>query len=630
MGWFDEDDDEEDNRPKKKLDMMDLTVQVMSSTAQTQADSNHREEGEDDDDPLDAYMKSLSSTNTGTSRPSMLPSTRLDEENEEEATSHWQSSEVVPMSSSTDLQEENESSTMLHQMFHKATNQQEQRQVDIQLDKVEHTTMNYSSISKNLLLGSSLATTSTAQGHEWRRQNSISCHPPLDPIYDFNELVGILPTSLMTWIANQDGITQPTLVQAQTLAVALSGKDAIVTASTGSGKTLAYLLPLVAHLLANNNAHIETTKPTTTDSRALVLVPTRELALQVEKVAKSLLADLPFSALAITGGNMGRYQLSQSLLKSKPHLIVATPGRLLDVLSAQQKSKQQWLLSEITFLVLDEADKMLQLGFAAQVSQLLENLRPDRQSLLTSATLHGKLERHCQDWMHTPTRISVGRSGISSEHVQQHVLCLPSVEAKKAFLKESLPTFCNVGRTIVFCATREGCEQLAQGLVDDPAIPSLQTLHGDKHPSDRKAALRAFTKGQIKLLIATDVAGRGLDIPQVATVINFDPAKNWDTHVHRIGRAGRLSSEEGQQEGSAYTLLTPMNIDFAQQLLQAYQREGRDIGEDVIRLANRTKQQQEKKLVTVGQSHGRGVGLGFSSHLAENSDSRPIKKSRWS
>lgn len=319
---------------------------------------------------------------------------------------------------------------------------------------------------------------------------------------------------------------------------------------------------------------------------------------------------------------MGRYQLSQTLLKSKPHVIVATPGRLLDVLSAQQKSKQDWLLREITFLVLDEADKMLQLGFAAQVSQLLENLRPDRQSLLTSATLHARLERHCQDWMQSPTRISVGRSGTSSAHVQQHVMCLPSTEAKQAFLKESLPTFCSVGRTIVFCATREGCEQLAQCLVEDCSIPPLQTLHGDKHPSDRKVALKAFSKGQVKLLIATDVAGRGLDIPQVATVINYDPAKNWDTHVHRIGRAGRLS-EDGQQEGNAYTLLTPLNSDFAQTLLSAYQREGREVSEEVISLAKRSRQ----NTAGFGRTTGK-MGLGFEGGSSD-STGRPPKKSRW-
>lgn len=141
---------------------------------------------------------------------------------------------------------------------------------------------------------------------------------------------------------------------------------------------------------------------------------------------------------------MGRYQLSQALIKNKPHLVVATPGRLLDVLSAQQKSKQNWLLQEISFLVLDEADKMLQLGFAPQVSQILDSLRPDRQSLLTSATLNQKLERLCREWMDDPIRISVGRTGRSSEHVEQHVLCLPNQQAKESFLKEMVPVFCDI------------------------------------------------------------------------------------------------------------------------------------------------------------------------------------------
>lgn len=394
------------------------------------------------------------------------------------------------------------------------------------------------------------------------------------------------------------------------LAVALTGKDAIITASTGSGKTLAYLWPLATHLIENNKK-----------SRALVLVPTRELALQVEKVAKSLFTKLPFKALAITGGNLGRYQLSQALVKTRPHLIIATPGRLLDVLSAQQKSKQDWLLKEISFLVLDEADKMLQLGFAPQVTQVLENLRPDRQSLLTSATLHSRLERHCHDWMNSPSRISIGRTGRSSEHVEQHVMCLPTLEAKQEFMKEMLPTFCNVGRTLVFCARRDECEALAQILHH---IEPLQTLHGDKHPSDRKAALKAFTKGQVKLLVATDVAGRGLDIPQVCTVINYDPAKNWDTHVHRIGRAGRLSAEQ-QQSGAAYTLLLPSNADFASVLVQAYAREQRPVSEELRNLAFRSRRSGGGGVGGgAARSKGSKVGLGFSDGAP------PPKKSRWS
>jgi len=126
------------------------------------------------------------------------------------------------------------------------------------------------------------------------------------------------------------------------------------------------------------------------------------LALQVEQIARSMFAKLPLTALAITGGNMGRYQLSQKLAGTKPHCVIATPGRLLDVFSAQQKSKQEWLLPNITFLVMDEADKMIQMGFANQVTQILQILRPDRQSLLVSATFDSRLQQRCQEWMHDP------------------------------------------------------------------------------------------------------------------------------------------------------------------------------------------------------------------------------------
>jgi ATP-dependent RNA helicase DDX42 len=229
--------------------------------------------------------------------------------------------------------------------------------------------------------------------------------------------------------------------------------------------------------------------------------------------------------------------------------------------------------------------------------------------------------------MHNPTRVSVGRSGISSEHVEQHVMLLPSIQAKEVFLKELLPTFCNVGRTIVFCARRDGCEQLAQVLFE-AGFNHFQTLHGDKHPSDRQAALKAFTKGTVKLLVATDVAGRGLDIPKVATVVNYDPAKNWDTHVHRIGRAGRLSETSGQQEGSAYTLLTPANSEFAQTLVQAYRREGREISPEIEGLANRSSQSSRGNAKKVNRN-----GLGFvedGSRPYESSHYQPLKKGRWS
>ncbi|CAJ1948361.1 unnamed protein product [Cylindrotheca closterium] len=611
MGWFDDDDDDEEEEQDRK--------------SKTSYLAGNDDNGEDEVDPLDAYMQDINTKakHDQETAGQTTQSERLDVENEEEATSHWQEPSASALTEDAAATEAAmEAKAAMEATFEKALDGKQSRQVDIQLTKVKHSSVEYPDFNKAIIPSEN--DSSNAAGDMWRRENSITCNPPMDPIYDFAELRDVVPDPIMEWIRS-NGYQNPTLVQSQTLGVALRGKDAIITSHTGSGKTLAYLWPLVAHLKENNRK-----------CRALVLVPTRELAAQVEKVAKSMFRDLHhYSALAITGGNMGRYQLSQALIRNKPHLVVATPGRLLDVLSAQQKNKQNWLLQDISFLVLDEADKMLQLGFAPQVSQVLDNLRPDRQSLLTSATLTKKLERMCREWMDDPIRISVGRTGQSSEHVEQHVMCLPDAQAKEAFLKEMLPTFCDVGRTLVFCATREGCEALGQKL--QAVVPTV-TLHGDKHGHDRKAALKAFTKGQVKLLVATDLAGRGLDVPQVGTVINFEPAKNWDTHVHRIGRAGRLSTKE-QQSGSAYTLLLPSNADFAYTLVQEFTREKRPVGDDLRSLANRSRTNKSQKRGETGGlpdgSHRNlkdKSGLGYYGPSGPVADSGvpPPKRSRWS
>jgi ATP-dependent RNA helicase DDX42 len=226
-------------------------------------------------------------------------------------------------------------------------------------------------------------------------------------------------------------------------------------------------------------------------------------------------------------------------------------------------------------------------------------------------------------------------------------LCLPSKTAKQDFLKESLATFCAVGRTIVFCATRVGVDELADTILksnsnssNSAGLLQLRTLHGDKHPTDRQAALKAFSKGKVRLLIATDVAGRGLDVPDIATVINYDPAKNWDTHVHRIGRAGRLSStnttEDKQQEGSSYTLLLPSDKEFARTLIQAYEREGRAVPEEVQQLVARAASSNHNKNKYPGRTQS---GFGFSSASSSSETTAgdtsyygppATKKSRWS
>ena len=656
MDWFDDDEsddeDEEDQRIRQK-------EALTFKSATSNNDGN--DDDEEEEDPLDAYMKTLQDKDkkpanktpnddhnfTNTATAASKSGGRLDVECDDEATSHWvNKSESDNIKSTNNIAstiiQEGESNkqkqgTAFHTMqstFHRSSDQQQQQQqqqqdgsstmntkdhrdVNIQLQQVKHDEMGYKPFEKNYLLPMSYevntnninSARNTSEGHKWRKENQVTCHPPLDPIYDFAELRDILPEEVLTWNATKN-LTTPTLVQSQTLGVALCGKDAIVTATTGSGKTLSYLFPIVSHLMANHCSASTSRSADNSSSRALVLVPTRELALQVEQIAKSMFAKLPLTALAITGGNMGRYQLSQKLQSTKPHCVIATPGRLLDVLNSQQKLKKAWLLPNITLLVMDEADKMIEMGFANQVTQVLQNLRPDRQSLLVSATFDSRLQRRCQEWMHDPCRISVGKTGESSKHVIQHAICLPNSQAKIDFLKESLPAFVGVGRTLVFCSTRQGVEDVAKEL--RPVLP-VETLHGDRHLTDRKASLKAFTKGDIKVLVATDVAGRGLDIPQVSTVINFDPPKNWNTHVHRIGRAGRMSAKDDQQEGSAYTLMLPSNVEFAKAMIREYKREARPIPPEIQKLASH----QTKR------DHG-------SSSKGYYGNEAPIKKGRWS
>jgi len=650
MGWFEDSDDEDGNgdgdgdgdglksKQRQGLLTFDKTDHLepdhIDKDEPKKSHNDGHGEGDEDVDPLDAYMKALdhsaaskhapiqTTVESGSSALSENESTnphhqkrasdhryhggRLDVDNEDEATIHWvEASKATSEGNQAEPPRAGDSFVSPNQHANTNTN------VDVALESVDHDRIAYAPVRKCLLLSGEKGqnpNNSTFEGHEWRRRHKVSFDPPslsVDPIYDLQELREVLPRGVLEWSAKtrHDRLTP---VQSQTLGVALSGFDAVVTAPTGSGKTLAFLYPVVAHLLANNNNDNDNNA----ESRTLVLVPTRELAVQVKRVARSLLAGLPWKVCAVTGGHgPGRYQLSQTLEATRPHCWVATPGRLLDVIRCKHSRKQpHWLLTSVTMLVLDEADKLLGCaGFAPQVARILQSLRPDRQSLWVSATFRETLKRkllqsRCSE---SPVvRISVGRAGASSENVDQHVVCLPDDRAKLEFLKglwrdhqqgataytgqhthQTTPTPIPL-RTLVFVATRVSAETLAAQLRMVLPETAIETIHGDKHQADRTASLRAFARTGSdsdsgsgndrfpRVLVATDVAGRGLDIPNVERVVQFDPAKNWDTHVHRIGRAGRLSSAT-ESRGTAYTLMLPSDAGFARVLMRAYEREGR-------------------------------------------------------
>lgn len=368
MGWFDDDDSDDSDEEEEKEPVAKpaadetLTLQPLN---------------DDEEDPLDAYMKSLEQA----AAPSVPRAERLDVDNDDEATSHWKE---------TDLNEEIEDSSAVQQQqapitFLKAGANKQQTNVSIHLDPVQHDQMKYSTFQQVFLVPKD-----TAIGQAWRLQESVVCTPTaMDPITSFHDdttIAALFGTDLRERIRTC-GYTNPTPVQAQTLAVALAGRDALVTASTGSGKTLAYVWPMVVHIQHQTQKQ---------GPMGLVLTPTRELALQVHKQVKSMIK----STIAITGG-VNRYQLVQDLKRNPAHIVVATPGRLLDVLSIKKNGLS---LKNVTFLVLDECDRMLDMGFESQVKEILNQVRPDRQSLLLSATLGRRVEQVAQQWLKKPIR----------------------------------------------------------------------------------------------------------------------------------------------------------------------------------------------------------------------------------
>jgi len=389
---------------------------------------------------------------------------------------------------------------------------------------------------------------------------------------------------------------------------------------------------------------------------AVVVVPTRELALQVQAQAAPLMEAVQMRSHAVIGGQ-GRWKLLQELSSQAGavHLVVATPGRLLDVVTSTSNSstsnakKRGLSLHATSFVVLDEADKLLQMGFIPQVRQILQTMPQSRQTLLLSATMGRKVEALAREWLHhNAVRIAVGRTGAASVHVTQHVHVLPNAAAKEAFVVELLPALAAVGRTLIFVATRDGCERLAATVRAQCPGVALATLHGDKHQSDRTKAVRALTKGKVAVLIASDVASRGLDLPQVQTVLSFDPAKNYDAHVHRTGRAGRLSAEQ-QQTGTAHTLLTPRDHAFAGVLLRAFEREGREVTPELEALAKSNPSSSQRHGGPNTSHHndnrrtqGNQAGLGYAAPQDDDSGAAnnyygpngraapPAKRGRWS
>ncbi|GMF14252.1 unnamed protein product [Phytophthora lilii] len=369
------------------------------------------------------------------------------------------------------------------------------------------------------------------------------------------------------------GLEAPTAIQAQAFPVALSGRDLIGIAKTGSGKTLAFTLPMVQHVMDQRELRRGE------GPIALVLAPTRELAHQTYVQAKKFLAVYGASCAAIYGG-AGKWEQGQALKKGV-EVVVATPGRLIEMIR-----KKAAPMSRVTFVVLDEADRMFEMGFEPQLRSVMGQIRPDRQTLMFSATFRRRVEALALDVLTNPVKLTIGQVGQANEDIKQIAVVLPGHGAKWPWLMARMRSLVEEGRLLIFAGSKAGCEELAKNLATAfPAAPAL-CLHGDKTQQERTEALAKFKQGECLVLVATDVAARGLDVKDVKNVVNFDVAKNIDTHVHRIGRTGRMGLE-GFEPGTAYTLVTRNESQFAAQLVYNMDVSGQPVSPELLALAKR-------------------------------------------
>lgn len=337
------------------------------------------------------------------------------------------------------------------------------------------------------------------------------------------------------------GYETMTPIQAQAIPVVLAGQDVMGAAQTGTGKTAAFSLPLLQRLLKHENA---STSPARHPVRALVLLPTRELADQVAQQVKMYAKYTHLRSAVVFGGMDMKPQTLE--LKKGVEVLVATPGRLLDHIEAKNA-----VLNQVEYVVLDEADRMLDIGFLPDLQRILSHLPKQRTTLLFSATFSPEIKRLASSYLQNPITIEVARSNATAATVEQHFYSVGEDDKRHA-LRQVLKDKA-LKQAFVFVNSKLGCARLARALERD----GLKTaaLHGDKSQDERLKALDAFKKGEVDLLVCTDVAARGLDIKDVPAVFNMDIPFNAEDYVHRIGRTGRAGAL-----GVAVSFVSPRDV----------------------------------------------------------------------
>lgn len=334
---------------------------------------------------------------------------------------------------------------------------------------------------------------------------------------------------------------EPTPIQQKAIPNAVTGEDIIGIAQTGTGKTFAFSIPMIQQISAKKKM-------------GLVLLPTRELALQVEEELDKLAGSLGLKSVSLIGGASLHKQLQN--LRKGVHIIIATPGRLNDILQQKKLS-----LSNVGILVLDEADRMLDMGFEPQIKRILKHLPKERQTMLFSATMPERISQLAREYMTSPLRVEVAPAGTTAKLIDQEVFIVPKPE-KLDLLKQLLDEY--KGTVLVFSRTKHGARKIATAI--RRMNHTASEIHSNRSLNQRKEALAGFKSGKYRVLVATDIAARGIDVNEIELVINYDLPDNLDDYVHRIGRTGR-----GGAQGKAISFAAPeqkRDVRAIEQLIQ--------------------------------------------------------------
>uniref|UniRef100_A0A8C0VG48 RNA helicase n=1 Tax=Cyanistes caeruleus TaxID=156563 RepID=A0A8C0VG48_CYACU len=415
----------------------------------------------------------------------------------------------------------------------------------------------------------------------WKENNDITCDDLKEgekrcipnPVCKFEDVFEYYPDIMAN--IRRVGFQKPTPIQSQAWPIILQGIDLIAIAQTGTGKTLAYLMPGFIHL---------TSQPISKDQRGgpgmLVLAPTRELALQVEAEC-SKYAYKGIKSICVYGGGDRKGQIDT--VTKGVDIVIATPGRLNDL-----QMNNFINLKSITYLVLDEADRMLDMGFEPQIMKILIDVRPDRQTVMTSATWPDCVRRLAKSYLRDPMIVYVGTLDLAAVNtVQQKVFVIPE-EEKRAFMHSFIKSMKPKDKVIIFVGKKLTADDLASDF-GIQGIP-VQSLHGNREQCDREQALDDFKKGKVRILVATDLASRGLDVHDITHVFNFDFPRNIEEYVHRVGRTGRAG-----RTGEAVTLVTSNDWRFASELIDILERANQVVPDELIAMAERYKQSQMRK-----------------------------------